>query len=146
MRGLPQEVHYSQGLASLPLRTSLHWWIARRLEANVNVVNTSNTQKIPLGTHDVCRQDNPGRSSSASANVLPAADPLSRLPPESSVVNRKMFPCGSSGDSLSAYYRLHIYEMRQIIIHGEKEESLWVDWVWQCILVTLLDAWMNNGL
>lgn len=48
-----------------------------------------------------------------SANVLPAADLLSRLPPESSVVNRKMFPRDSSEDSLSACDQLQIYGTRQ---------------------------------
>lgn len=97
--------------------TSLHWWIARRLEANVNLVNTSNTQKIPLSTCVcVCVQARQsGMVSPVSANVLPAADLLFRLPPESSVVNRKMFPRDSSEDSLSACDRLQMYGTTEII-------------------------------
>lgn len=50
------------GLPLWPMCSSLHWWIARRLKANVNLVNTANTQKIPLSTRAVCRQDNMGWS------------------------------------------------------------------------------------
>lgn len=55
------------------LRSSLHWWIARRLKANVNLVNTANTQKIPLSTQPVCRPEY-GMVSPVSANALLADD------------------------------------------------------------------------
>ena len=38
------------GYLSSPAHSSLCWWIAGRLKANVNLVNTANTQKIPLST------------------------------------------------------------------------------------------------
>lgn len=58
--------------------------------------------------------------SPVSANVLPAADLLSRLPPESSAVNRKMFPRDSSEDSLSACDRPQIYgTRRRLSLTGE---------------------------
>lgn len=52
--------------------------------------------------------------SPVSANVLLNDDQLSRLSPESSVVNRKLLPGDSSEDSLSACDHFKIYETRKI--------------------------------
>lgn len=60
-------------------------------------------------------RDNPGTPTAASVNVLPAADLLPGSPPESTVVNHKMFPGDSSEDSLSACDWLQIYGTRRAL-------------------------------
>lgn len=83
--------------------------------------------------------------SPVSANVLLAADLLSSLPSESSVVNRKMLPRDSSEDSLSACDQLEIYGTRQrLSSRGERERRPWAgpDWPFFCLRKAINNACM----
>lgn len=140
MQGRPQEVHSARGLPHKPLCSSLHWWIARRLKANVNLVNTANTQKISLSPCAVCRQDNPGWSllSQRMFYRLPIYCP--GCPRRAVWLTAKCSPVTHLKTACLHVTSFRYMEQdRDYHWQGREEEGrLWAVWGWQYILVKLL--------